>query len=92
MLRLPESIKMEWARRLGTRPLFGMAKSYETLKALSIFYQSASQKAGNVADVEVTGQVDRLNSLGVSDIMAAFAVVSDVSSTSTTRSWTNNLT
>ncbi|EPE34150.1 hypothetical protein GLAREA_07163 [Glarea lozoyensis ATCC 20868] len=74
VLRLPHSIKLEWARRLGTRPLFGMAKPCETVEALSIFYQSANQNAGSVADVEVPSEVDRPNSLGISDIIAAFAV------------------
>lgn len=75
ILRLPEDIKKEWARRLGTKPLFAMPKPRETLEALSIFYQSAGQKSGNLSDNEKRGATESLNALGVSDILKAFAVV-----------------
>ena len=75
ILRLPNDIKKEWARRLGTKPLFAVSKPRQTMEALSIFYQSAGQKSGNLSDIDKSRATESLNSLGVSDIVKAFAVV-----------------
>jgi hypothetical protein len=56
---------------LGTKPLSGISKSSKALEALSVFYQSAGEKTGNLSDKEVADRIENLNALGVSDIMRA---------------------